>query len=976
MSIFCSPPPLQSLRSGTALRGLWLALALSGVGCVDQSRPPEETRDPFPPRADAISPTDDQDKGPTGIDRAPLEIDQGPSLDATPILDQSPADLEPALDQREPDGEVIDRELPEGDQLFVPVRPARVEARWGLVETRAGQENQVSCLLFDDEGEPVDDFAPTLELRPAEGWEELVEEEEVPEGSPRRFIASRAGHYEATCVLAREGLRSAPAPWIVEPGLELVSRAELAPREAEVDRPISVTCAYEDLWGNAVELPIEEQALTISPAAPGTRSEGAELFFERAGLYQVSCEGAGVVDALPESVEIVAGPAATLTVSISPNLPFVSPGTVVQLETRVTDRFSNPISGAPIRFESAPELPNFGVGRFLAEREGEYLLTASLSEGTFEDRPLSGQIQLVVDGGAPTIRCLSPDAAEMLTLGDPVVLRGEVADNVEIDQVTVDGRPAQLDARGRFSVAVDPEWGLNVYSVNARDRFGQVSSTFCTVFAADRYGAEADALSDLITLTLGQRAIDDGPGANPVRSFTDIFRAMLNSQGIIDVIDSSLRAANPILPSTCYERLPIVGTCIFRASATYRGLSLGGPNTVSSSLITRGIRVDARLEDLDLDIDIAMTGPDLSGTVSAESIEATLLFDLSLRGGQPSVRLRNSDQNQVVVGRLSSDFGGLAGWLADLIFPAVEGIIRGQVTQEIEGFLEGQLDSILSGVLSNLDLSAISADLQLPSPGGGAPVELSLAFDFSSLSSRPERLLLAIDSQSGGRATHARPSAGIPRVSGTPRREVALIGQQSAGAALSVDFLNQALHQLWRGGLFDIEPDAPILGGTPEGFALSFTLTLPPTLSLEEGRRARVSLGPAIGTLSYPALFPEPITIRIAAFATSTVSLDGDLLSFSAPDGVIELEELYLDLEGIALSPQERGLLEGDFRRIIGSLLGAALNDALPALPLPDFALPDSLSSYGIARGTRLGVRSPVLSSDRTHLTLKGVFGQ
>ncbi|MEE2645247.1 MAG: hypothetical protein VYD19_09970, partial [Myxococcota bacterium] len=884
------------------------------------------------------------------------------------------------------DQQLVRDRAPQGDRGALrdgaqpPPRPARLVAQWGVAESRAGQENQVSCLVYDEVGEPIEGFMPTVELRPALGWRRAEEGEPAPEegaliDGAARFIAERAGRYEATCVLSREGLRAEPAPWVVRPGEELYAEISLVPRETRAGTPVEVSCAYQDRWGNIADQPATE-ALTVTPATPGTSTEGGFIRFERAGLYQLSCDAPGVVESTQQSVEVSPDLAARLAMSLNPDAPFVSPGTVVSLEVLVSDRFSNPISGAPVLFRSNPPLPGFGVGRFLAESPGVYQLSATLSDETLEGRILRSQDELIVDEGAPVIRCVDPMPQEMLLLNEPTVLRGTVADSVEIEQVTVDGRPVPVDALGRFSTPVTAGWGLNVYSVNARDRFGQVSSTFCTLFAADRYWDEDRSVFDTVSLTLAPRAIDDGGVATPIRSFADILRSMLNSQGLTDVIDAGLRASNPIVPSRCYQRVPILGTCAVSATVTYRGLEVNGPNTISMTLINGGLQVDAQVRDLRLDTYIDITGPDLSGEVIVDTVDVHLLFDLRLRAGQPLFRLRNSDENSISLGSVRTDFEGFFGNIADQIFPLIESSVRAPIESELQGFLEGEVDTILSGVLSNLDLSAVSAALRLPSPSGGPPVELNLGVDFSILNSAVERLLITLKSEMGGTPRHARPSEGIPLFDGIARRELNLTGLQSMGAALSVSFLNQALHRLWRGGLFDLAEDSPLLEDLPGGLSLSFALTLPPVLTLEAGRRVNLHLGPAIGVLSYPALFPEPLTLRLAAFAHSTVSLEDGLLRFSAGEGAVEIDSLYLDLEGVTLSPQERGLLEQDFRRIIGAILGGALNDALPEIPLPEFALPNTLSTYGIRAGTRLGLRSPVLSSDETHIMIKGRFGQ
>mgnify|MGYP006445955301 CR=1 FL=1 len=110
----------------------------------------------------------------------------------------------------------------------------------------------------------------------------------------------------------------------------------------------------------------------------------------------------------------------------------------------------------------------------------------------------------------------------------------------------------------------------------------------------------------------------------------------------------------------------------------------------------------------------------------------------------------------------------------------------------------------------------------------------------------------------------------------------------------------------------------------------------------------------------------------MGAYGRSTISLvGGSTLNF----GDIIIEDLTLSTMDLPLSPQARSALENTFQSILQSLFDQALNDALPDFPIPDFALPSSLSSYGIPIGTRLGVRDLSLSQNGSSLIVKGDFG-
>ena len=73
---------------------------------------------------------------------------------------------------------------------------------------------------------------------------------------------------------------------------------------------------------------------------------------------------------------------------------------------------------------------------------------------------------------------------------------------------------------------------------------------------------------------------------------------------------------------------------------------------------------------------------------------------------------------------------------------------------------------------------------------------------------------------------------------------------------------------------------------------------------------------------------------------------------------------------------REFATLEALFRNIVQSLLDTSLSGALPSMPVPDFALPDSLATFGIAPGTRLGVRNLQLDGTPSHWLVDGVFSE
>ena len=85
-------------------------------------------------------------------------------------------------------------------------------------------------------------------------------------------------------------------------------------------------------------------------------------------------------------------------------------------------------------------------------------------------------------------------------------------------------------------------------------------------------------------------------------------------------------------------------------------------------------------------------------------------------------------------------------------------------------------------------------------------------------------------------------------------------------------------------------------------------------------------------------------------------------------------DSLFFSTDLASLDMGTRDTLEGFLTRLLERVLRPALNDALPALPIPSFALPASLSAYGLPGGARLGIVSPSLAFEAPHFVLRGDF--
>jgi len=889
------------------------------------------------------------------VDRDVESPDAG--VDASP-LDASPPDTRV-------DASALDATPP--DAMWLHPRPpaVAVQTTLAVASSTAGEGNRVNCAAVDAEGALVEGVAARVEVRPAQGWR--VAREADGAGLEGAYIGQRAGEYAVTCVVDALGLRDAsPARWDVFAGPVARVAAVVEPSSVTVGEQRAVQCIGYDAEDNRVEG--ADATLRVSPQWPGTHMDGERLSFERAGRYTVACEVPGATEAGTAEVQVLPAEASAIAVDVSPARDVYAVDEVASLAVVVTDAFGNSLPETPLVVTADPPLPRFGDTRFRLASPGVYTLTACI-DGRPPVDPLCASRAVVVDDGAPSIRCISP-ATEAQALGR-VRLVGQVADVLDVSTLTVGGADVGVDADGRFEALVPSVWGLNVVDVVATDAAGHSASTFCAFFASDDWVAEGAPLADALQLALAQGAVDDGPPAQPVHSLADLLRAVIDAPALLATLDGALRARNPVLPRAC--RQSVFGVCVLTLGAEYRGLRVRGPNSVTMTLVDDGLRLRARISNLEIDIRLLGTLTN-SGTLYADNLDLDLTFGLGLEGGRPALSVRAIDA--VRVGSIRSDFNGfLTGALLDLVFGAFEGTVRTTLADALRDYLRTEVDALLTGVLAGVDVSAFNTAVTLPSFTGGAPVALGIGFGISRLTSNPQRLLLGIASSVSGPVALAAPFPGVPLPPGPVAVDVPL--PRAGGVSVSVGLVNQLLVAAWRGGAFEVSDPGALAGALGAGAALTLSLPNPPAAMGEDGRAAlRLDFGPARVALQVPGVFDEPIHLELAAVARAAVSLgEGATLTFGGAEG-ITVERLALKSPDLPLSAQARATLERLMTRVVQALLDTALNGALPTLPVPDFALPASLEQFGVPAGTRLGLRGLNLTGTPSHWLVDGEFGQ
>jgi len=240
-------------------------------------------------------------------------------------------------------------------------------------------------------------------------------------------------------------------------------------------------------------------------------------------------------------------------------------------------------------------------------------------------------------------------------------------------------------------------------------------------------------------------------------------------------------------------------------------------------------------------------------------------------------------------------------------------------------------------------------------------------------------MLIGISSRLTAPAGQGLPSLGVAVPTGAVLDDLTVSAPSSAGVAVHVAVFNQALHALWRGGLFNATLTGSQLGGSlPAAAAVQMTTALPPVAEIDGGS-VELSLGALQLEVTYPGLFGgtdgqgnplPPLDVELGARATATPTLVGNALHF----GSFKLTELHFSTGDVSLDATTNQVLTGLLQSLVQQLVDQSLNNALPALPIPSFQLPASLQTYGLGPGS-LGLASPSLGFDPRDFLLAGQLG-
>ena len=844
------------------------------------------------------------------------------------------------------------------------IRPGLVvETRVAKNTLAAGERVDARCSIVDESGEPALDENGTPLHDTTELALDYQHESSFSTDDDGQVIAVRAGTATVRCAAPTLGLLDRDPEQleiVAGPAFRVVT--QLAKDTSIAGETVNVECLAFDMFDNPVTG--FAQTIALSPFGAGTTAGIDNVRATVVGEYEVTCVVANAASVEEDHLLVLPALPASIVGSLSPERTIYAVSDQVTIVAETRDEFGNRVDDVTFAYSASPTVPSPSEARYQFAAEGNFTLTATVTSPTKDNIPLSVSLPVIVNSAGPVIDCMradspsTPSDAYMLQAGpSTVAIPVRVTDAFAVQSVTINGTAATFDAgTGNYRAGVPVAFGMNFIDVVATDQFGKENSTTCFVLVGEFFTPEANHMGGSLGMRLAPAAIGDSQPTG-LNSLNDIFFTVMSSDAFRAMVDQGLVASNPLNSNGCG-----FFSCPPRINYNAGTIRWNQPST-SMELIADGLRTTVTLPNVRLAVSACSTGCCPGGTtvqVTVSQISATINFGLALQGGQ----LRASLQGQpiVTVGSISLNSSGFCGGIVDLLQSFISGYIRDAVRDALTDFINSDVGPLLDQLVSSLDINTLGTSFNVPRLDGG---NLSLGFGltFSSLNITTGRALLGIGTRfTAGTIAHNRPSLGIARRTQNP-----LLDPMSPPAPVGISFyegvLNQVLHSLWRGGFFQATLALGDGTATLDG-------RLPPVARITPNNTAQLMLGGIAGTITIPGVINNPLPIVFGGRANATVTLQGDTLVF----GGLTLTELFVSFNA-SLTQSQRNAMENFLTAVLQDILADAINDGLPAFPIPTFELPPSVANFGLPAGAELGITSPQLSTSGAHYVLTGGFG-
>ncbi|HEY0987485.1 MAG TPA: hypothetical protein VGD80_10560 [Kofleriaceae bacterium] len=782
-----------------------------------------------------------------------------------------------------------------------------------------------------------------------------------------KTIAVRAGTGTVRCAAPSLGLvDDDPVEIEIVPGPPNRVITQVARPLATAGEAVGVKCIAFDAFNNAVTG--FKRSLSLSPFGAGAETTSETVTATLAGEYEVSCLVQGAAEIEADFLVVTPALPSSLVVAVDPERTVYAIDDQVTLVAEAHDRFGNRVDDIAVAYEATPELPSPSEARFRFPADGTYTLTATVTSPTADSAVLRSSQTVFVNSVGPAIQCMRIDAPALVSdaymlqrAPSTLVVPVRVTATFQVQSVTIGGATATLNpGTGNYEAGVSAGFGMSFIDVVARDQFGRENSTTCFVLVAESFTPENSTMPGSIGMRLDPDAIGD-PSPGGLNSINDILTVVLSSAQLRQMVDDTLFDLNPINRGAC----SFFSTDLPNVNYNHGTIQWDQPSS-SLVLVPGGLQAQITLPNLGLRARACSTltcpgGSNL--TIGASSIVATIRFNLSLQGGVLRASLGATPVVDVFGVNVDGDsFCGNV--ILALLRSFVENKVRDVIRDSLTSFLTTDVAPLLDQLVSSLDINTLASSFSVPRLDGSGSVGLQFGLAFSSFDITNARALLGIGTRfTPSPIAHNRPSLGIPRRTATPLLDPpGTSGARPVGLSLYEGVLNQVLHGLWRGGFFQAALQIGPATATIDA-------RLPPVAAVA-GANAQLMLGGIQATIRIPGIIDPPIQILFGGRATASVNLSGDALHF----GNLVLSQLFVSFQA-SLTQNQRTAMANFLTQILQGVLVDAINNGLPAFPIPTFELPPAAGGFGLPAGAQLGILNPQLSTSGAHFVLTGGFG-
>lgn len=880
-----------------------------------------------------------------------------------------------------------------------PRIPSRIRTYVPNPKVFAGDRLFTSCDVYDEQGllispeELAADGATPEILYDPQSLLRKQKGEDAGEDAEEQIIAERVGFVYASCTLSQFGLYDDPVRIEIVPSTPFSAVTLLESDQIMAGESTTAICRVFDRFGNEIEEAASE--LSVSPSGGGVATDALRVVATRSDIYEVTCSVPGATDVESDFLRVDPALPHSMSVGLRPDRRFYRLEDQVLVATDVRDRFGNRVTGATINFHSSgtPSEILRNAERFTFKSDGSYTIHAEVSSPIDpEVSEVRGQVEVTVNTTGPDIDCLRHDnfasSEAYMTRTAPgatVQIPVDIADTFGVSEVRINGALASHNGSGRYTAPHIVSWGMNFVDIVAKDELGEDNSKTCFFLASDRWSGANSIQRNTIGFRLNQAAFGPRQGGSSLTTFEDIIYRVANSNGLVNQLDGALTSMGNPLYDECLQRIcPCFGGCCFcaaRARVSYNSgsLSIGGPNVATLRLVPNGLRVGMSLRNFGGRFNVGGT---CSGNpqISISELSADLTLGLSVSGNALRATVQTVHNASINGLSIGCQFSFPCNLICSIFNGPIRNAVRNALQGQMESILKDQIGPLLDSLLSGLDIATLAADFSIPKIDNSGAVSLSFGTSLDYGSFTAQRVLLGLGARfsltSG--SPHNRATEGaIHRAAPDPGTPVD--PPVAPGNTVAVSFyegaINQVLHNLWMGGFFTLSLNLGDGGAVSP--SVSIDAFLPPVahISNEGGsERVRLMMGGIDAEVRIPPLIDEPpLRVMFGGVATAQASLNGDALRVH--NLALDYEnDLHISFED-AISHEGRMAVRDLLGDILVNLLETAVNEGLPAIPIPSFELPAALSMYDLPVGAHLRVLSPSLVLQGNHFRLSGGFG-